>query len=651
MNPQPQQVQVGKYKLIRKLAVGGMAEVYLAQVAGPAGFSKTLVLKRILPHLAEDQQFVEMFLNEARLAAVLNHPNVVSIFDLGESGGNYFIAMEFIDGPNLRTLCKKSYESGKQIPFENAAKIIALACEGLGYAHDFQENGQPMNLIHRDISPDNILLSRQGAVKVVDFGIAKAASQPHMTKTGTLKGKLAYMPPEQLRGKTLDRRADIFALGVVLYELISGQKPFDANSEVAAMQAILHDPPTPISERRADCPAMLGGIIERALEKDPKNRYPDCRTFQKDLEKFLISVGASVGSSDLAAMVNDVVPAAPIPLQTTPLPSSVPSEVELAAVEEEQSSSQPTQLKPASRGNLEAVQPQRTQKPRLEVIEDEPPPQRPAAGGSKGLYAVAAAIVVVGVGFGYLQFGRSEPRPVEVTPPPPRPPEAKVEIPRPEVKAVVAEPRVEPPPVEKKPEPVVVARVEPVPEPKKPEPVVVAAKVDPKKPVLAAGRPLPRPPEPKVVAAVEPPKPVAPVVGPTGISIESDPSCAVIVDGRAVGNSPVEVKDLSPGNHDVTLSNKEKGITRRLSVMVSAGELRHEKVKFGQGQLKILVRPWANVEIDGKPYGQTPLPGPIPLFEGEHRVRLTNPELHKDIGKQILIQAGKDEVVKLNFEE
>ena len=315
--------QVGKYQLVRKLAVGGMAEVFLAKAAGPMGFEKTLVLKRILPHLASDPHFVEMFLSEAKLAAHLNHPNLVSIFDFGETAGTYYIAMEFIDGPNLRALYRRAAELATPLPFSLAAKVISYACEGLAYAHEFCDpnTGEPLGLIHRDISPDNLLLGRNGAVKVVDFGIAKAAGQAHHTKTGTLKGKLSYMPPEQLKGLELDRRADVFALGVVLYELVTGLKPFDATTEVAIMQAILYEPFIPARLRRVDVPPALAAILDKALAKDRDQRYPSCREFHTDLERFTASTGEPVGQFQLAGLVAQLA-AAPVALGHTPLPGS-----------------------------------------------------------------------------------------------------------------------------------------------------------------------------------------------------------------------------------------------------------------------------------------------------------------------------------------
>ncbi len=296
----------GRYTLVRKLAVGGMAEVFLARADGPMGFQKRCVVKRILPHFSDDPAFVQMFLAEARLAAELNHPNLVQIFDFGEVDGQYFIAMEYIDGPNLRMLNREVRARKGPLRVNLAARIISQAAEGLHFAHELRdEAGQLLNLVHRDISPDNILVSRSGAVKVVDFGIAKAANQPHLTKSGTVKGKLAYMPPEQLAREAVDRRSDIFALGVVLFELVTGEMPFDATSEVSIIQAILgQEPLRRLRSLRLDAPPMLDDIIARCLEKSVSDRYPSCIELMQDLERFLQRTG-SVGAGDIAQEVQE----------------------------------------------------------------------------------------------------------------------------------------------------------------------------------------------------------------------------------------------------------------------------------------------------------------------------------------------------------
>ncbi|RKG73163.1 serine/threonine protein kinase, partial [Corallococcus terminator] len=316
-------MQLGKYQLVRKLASGGMAEVFLAKAAGPRGFEKTLVLKRILPHLAEDEAFVEMFLGEAKLAAQLDHPNVVQIFDFGEADGSYFLAMEYIDGPTLRRLIKRSTELKSPLPAALCAKMVAAAAEGLAFAHELTdaETGTPLGLIHRDVSPENVLLSRQGAVKVVDFGIAKVAGQSHRTQTGVVKGKVAYMPPEQLQARAMDARVDVYALGMVLYELLTGRRPFEATTEASIMQSILFEPFVPAVERRPDLPPAMQRILERALAKDRDQRYLDCREFQADLERFVLSLGEPVGAYQIARLVAQLTENASTPPMSTPVPA------------------------------------------------------------------------------------------------------------------------------------------------------------------------------------------------------------------------------------------------------------------------------------------------------------------------------------------
>jgi serine/threonine-protein kinase len=301
-------MRFGRYEIIRKIANGGMAELFLARAEGPGGFEKTVVLKRILPNLAEDPAFVAMFLSEAKLASRLHHTNIVQIFDVGRAEGGYYLVMEYIDGPNLQALARKAREAGIALPPELCAWTIAEACEGLAYAHEFCDpaTGKPLELVHRDVSLDNILLSQEGAVKVVDFGIAKAADQVHRTQTGIIKGKLSYMAPEQLRKKPLDRRVDVYALGVTFYELLTGRKPFDATTEASMARAILFEPLIPAVKRRPDLPRGVQRILDRALARDRDQRYADCRAFQADLELFIRSERKPMGASQLARFIDQV---------------------------------------------------------------------------------------------------------------------------------------------------------------------------------------------------------------------------------------------------------------------------------------------------------------------------------------------------------
>ncbi|KFE66700.1 serine/threonine protein kinase [Hyalangium minutum] len=307
--------QLGKYRLVRRLATGGMAEVFLAKAAGPMGFEKELVVKRILPHLAEDPQFVEMFLAEAKLAARLNHGNVVQIFDFGEQEDSYFIAMEYVEGLNLKVLLKRTLQQGKPLPFPLIARIVSLACEGLAYAHELvdPDSGQPMKFIHRDISTDNILVSLTGGVKVVDFGIAKAATVGSQTQSGIIKGKLPYMPPEYLMASPIDLRSDIYALGVVLYELIAGRRPFVAETDVLLAQLIIHGLPTDLRSLREGVPTRLVQVLEKAMHKNRDERYATCRQMQADLERFLFECGEPVGALQIAEWVKAMAAVEPPP--------------------------------------------------------------------------------------------------------------------------------------------------------------------------------------------------------------------------------------------------------------------------------------------------------------------------------------------------
>ncbi|HSP18905.1 MAG TPA: serine/threonine-protein kinase, partial [Myxococcaceae bacterium] len=306
-------MRLGKYQLLRKLATGGMAEVFLAKTDGPMGFEKLLVIKRILPHLAQDPLFIDMFLGEAKLAAQLNHPNLVQLFDFGEAEGSYFIAMEYIDGPTLRYLLARSRDLQAPIPLALAARIVSSAAEGLAYAHDFRDHvtDEPLHLVHRDVSPDNILIGRSGALKLVDFGIAKARGQSHHTQAGTVKGKVAYMAPEQLLGEPLDRRVDLYALGVVLYELCTGRMPFEADTDASMVRAVLYDPVIPAVQRVPALPAALQSIIDRLLSRAREGRYPDCRTLHTDLEAFIRSTGDATTGFALSRLVAQLAPPAP----------------------------------------------------------------------------------------------------------------------------------------------------------------------------------------------------------------------------------------------------------------------------------------------------------------------------------------------------
>ncbi len=290
----------GDYVLLRKIAQGGMAEVFLAKRRGVEGFEKTVAIKRILPELSWNREFVTMFINEAKIAARLSHPNIVQIFDFGKIENYYFIAMEYIAGENLRTVLQRADE--KRVPLLPglAALIIARACAGLEHAHrKTDESGKPMRIVHRDISPQNVLVSYEGEVKVVDFGIAKAVAENPEATRGVLKGKLAYLSPEQVGGETLDARSDLFAIGLVFYELLTGGKLFDRHDPGEILDAIVRVDSAEVSRSIPNLHKRLRDVLQRSLHVTPSGRYASAGEMQQALEDYLREQGDPGGTMQL----------------------------------------------------------------------------------------------------------------------------------------------------------------------------------------------------------------------------------------------------------------------------------------------------------------------------------------------------------------
>ena len=306
----------GGYTLEKKIAAGGMAEVYLATRTSIEGFEKKVAIKRILEHLTDEANFRTMFLDEARLAAKLNHPNIVQIFDMGEANNRLFLAMEFIDGLSLARIRKQCEVKGIQLPLEIAVHVISEFCLGLNYAHEFvDQDGRHLNIIHRDISPQNIMATREGTVKIVDFGIAKAASNLYRTKTISLKGKLKYMSPEQVLGEeALDRRSDIYSTGVVLFEMLTGQVPHQAVNELSLMKKIVTQQAPNPREFSPDIPKELARIVIKVLQRDREQRTPNGRELRAELTRFLSQQDLHVDAYALKDFLQDLrQPASPPP--------------------------------------------------------------------------------------------------------------------------------------------------------------------------------------------------------------------------------------------------------------------------------------------------------------------------------------------------
>ncbi|PTL78172.1 serine/threonine-protein kinase [Vitiosangium sp. GDMCC 1.1324] len=293
---------IGKYVVKRKLAEGGMAEIYLATAMGPEGFEKEVVIKRVRSFLSDDEGFVQMFIAEARLASRLNHANVVQIFDFAKHEDSYYLAMEYVRGCSLWDLRKRCREKGIGMPPLLVAHIGAQVAAGLHYAHRAKSpDGEPLGLVHRDVTPHNVLLSFDGAVKLTDFGIAKAGNK--LTQPGVLKGKFAYMSPEQSRGEAVDSRTDVFALGVVLWEMLTGGRLFDGDSELAVLRAVQESVIAPPARLNPDVPEDLDEVVSIALDRDPEARYQSAGELERALAQCVLHRATSVDDTDVGTFV------------------------------------------------------------------------------------------------------------------------------------------------------------------------------------------------------------------------------------------------------------------------------------------------------------------------------------------------------------
>ena len=280
-----QPVQFEKYLLLDKIATGGMAELYRAKITGVQGFEKLVAIKKVLPHLVCEEDLINSFIDEAKLAAYLQHQNIVQIHDFGNKNGNYFIAMEYLFGKDLRFIIQKSKQMNLPVSLENALYIASKICEGLYYAHNLKDfHGESLNIIHRDIGPQNIFITYDGQVKIIDFGIAKAAIQDTTTQGCMIKGKVAYMSPEQAMGKTIDHRSDIFAIGIILYEMVTYKRMFEGDTIQVYdnVRKAIFEPP---ESANPDLPPSLYKILNKALVKDPEERYQSADEMNADLEK------------------------------------------------------------------------------------------------------------------------------------------------------------------------------------------------------------------------------------------------------------------------------------------------------------------------------------------------------------------------------
>jgi TonB family protein len=308
-------IKFGQYVLLEKIATGGMAEVWKARMRGVEGFQKIVAIKKILPHLSDNQDFIEMFIDEAKLAAQLNHNNIIHIYDLGKIQSSYYIAMEYVDGYDLKTILKRAQERDQPMQVELALFIASKIAAALDYAHrkrDFED--REMGLVHRDVSPQNVLISQEGDIKLCDFGIAKAASKASHTQAGALKGKLQYMSPEQAWGRQIDKRSDVFALATVLFEMLTGRKLFTGDNELSILEQVREARVAAPSQFNDEVTPEIDAVVKKALQKEPERRYQSAGEMARDLDQILYSYKPTPTSADLAIYMHRLESNEPLPM-------------------------------------------------------------------------------------------------------------------------------------------------------------------------------------------------------------------------------------------------------------------------------------------------------------------------------------------------
>jgi serine/threonine-protein kinase len=559
-----------------------MADVYLAVARGPMGFNKLTVIKRLRADLASDPSFLNMLLDEARLAARLSHPNVVHTYEVGEERGTYFIAMEYLEGQPLNRVVNASAREKLDLPHALSARIVADALAGLHYAHELRDyDGTPLRIVHRDISPHNIFVTYDGVVKLMDFGIAKAASSSASTEVGVLKGKVAYMSPEQAMAAELDRRADVFSMGIVLWELLAGQRLFPPGPAAATLHKLLSQPLPRLADAAPTVDPKLVATVNKALEKDPEKRFQTAQELRNALESFIVEGHHIVRQEEIGRTVTqlfeDTREVVQKQIQTHMAEVSLASSTgELAALNRDALrrgiAAEPT---PSGRNLLRLDSPDsQSGSGVLPTASPESLPTGQGAGKKKGgalVFGAAIALLLLGV----IAF-------VAFRPTGPRSPEGTASI------GVAAEPRGAPvpPPPQTTTAPPAAATVTPaapiptgvasVPEPPPASPAANAAPTAAAHHAHGTSPPTPKPgpaptPAPSDTSAAAP-SAAAADVGTGFVTLDTYPWSRVSENGKVLGVTPLIHQALPAGSHTLTLENPDQGIKQTYVVTVKPGE-------------------------------------------------------------------------------
>ncbi|MDP2343613.1 MAG: serine/threonine-protein kinase [Deltaproteobacteria bacterium] len=645
MAADPQNLIFGKYELIRRLALGGMGEVFLArQTGGVTGTERLVILKSLLPELAEQDGFIDQFLDEARVAAKLNHPNVVQMLEAGLWNGMYFIAMEYIKGENLSRIQKTAKAKGLPFPIHIVVRVIRDALNGLGHAHGAidDQTGQPLCVVHRDVSPQNIMVRIDGVTKVVDFGIAKSGNRSSRTATGVLKGKLQFMSPEQVKGENVDARTDQFAMGIVLWELLTNQRLFAGDNEIAILKAVLQQRIPKPSEHVPGLPPELEMVIMKMLERDPNQRYASCEEAADGLSAWLAQGSRRVSENDVAGFIKAIVG------------DNVEEQTRNSGLSGDQNfllNLHHTPSKGTGGGPTPETSP--TVMRRMEATQ-----ARKMAGVGIGVGAIAAIALAIGV---VVVIGAEDPplvAPVVVD-------AGKAAV----VAAPVEAPRAPAPP------PRAVRVAAGMLEIELADPTGAAVIVDGKAWPERVPTTLKLPAGPHKIAVVDATgvqREVPVVLAPPVVEVTSDPpGASIIVAGSSFGITPARLTKLNGGaTHELTLKKDGYTLKKILVENLLDGEQRTLAVTLDKmvgkpatppptptptptptpvaassepGTLIISTTPASKVFIDGVFAGQTPFFNPIAM--GKHTVVLENVVTGDKRTKQITVTAGEREKI------
>ncbi len=619
--------KLGKYTLDTRIAAGGMAEVFLA--TDEAG--RAVVIKRMLPNLLVDKQFARMFLDEAKLVVQLNHPSIAQVLDFGQDKGVLYLAMEYCDGTNLRLIVKDHAKRKAQIPLEYCARLVSQAAIALGYAHRAAGlDGKPLNIIHRDVSPQNILLGQTGSVKLIDFGVAKASSATQQTAAGMIKGKFAYMSPEQLRGNPLDHRSDIYGLGLVLYELLAAERAIPGSSEAEIAQNALQMKYPPIEVKRPDVPAPLKAIVARALAKDRDKRYDTAEQMAAELETFIMPRMPKLSGAEVAK----ILPATAL----ATMPTS----------KESGSDHNPVAFWEAKASEPAQATTQKVDLPGRPVVPAAPrPPVPEAAFWQPPAYEGVAKTVINPPGL--MPKNVAGPRGKIAGPFIAREDFKAIEPTSPADDVLVA------PPQNRLKYFLIATAVGFVAAAAgwkllAGEPSAPAA--PPARPTVTEVKDLPNVPDPAPAPAPAPaPEPVAaPVAEPPGmakLTLTAAIPAKVSLDGKPVGRTPVELV-VGVGAHLLVFEDLGGHAKQARTIDVKANDTRTEEWKPERGKVIVRAVPWAEVFLDGKSLGMTPME-PVSLIAGRYTLAFTNKDTGKKDEKTIEVKPNLDTMVKIDL--